>query len=94
MTFARRVDENQAEIVRALEKIGAFVQPLYRVGQGCPDLAVAWRQRWFFFEVKRDAKAKTTHDQKRWYAKLGGQAPVFIVTSAIEAINFMQRVQP
>lgn len=92
MRRAARTDSNQDAIVQALRKMGAFVQPLHRVGQGCPDLAVAWRQRWYLFEVKRDAKAKLTPDEKQWFSDVGGRAPVYVVTNALEAINFMQLV--
>lgn len=91
MTFARRVDANQAEIVAALRKIGAAVTPLHTVGQGVADLLVSWRQRWFLFEVKSDHKGKLTPDEKRWIGEQ--RAPVFVITSASEAINFMQDVR-
>lgn len=94
MTYARKVDVNQAEIVAALRKLGAFVQPLHTVGNGCPDLLVGWRQKWFVFEVKRDSKAKLTPDEKDWFAEVGGRAPVYVITSAIEALNFMQLIEP
>ena len=40
MRRAARTDANQAEIVAALRGVGASVQPLHAVGQGCPDLLV------------------------------------------------------
>ena len=40
---AARVDANQPEIVKALRGVGATVQHLHKVGQGCPDLMVGWR---------------------------------------------------
>lgn len=94
MTYARRVDVNQDEIVKGLRKIGAFVHCLHREGSGCPDLLVGWRQKWYLLEVKRDGKARHTQDQRDWYASVAGRAPVYTVTSAIEAINFMQREAP
>lgn len=36
-------DRNQPAIVAALRGIGATVQPLHAVGQGCPDLLVGYR---------------------------------------------------
>jgi hypothetical protein len=92
MRRAARADENQAAIVAALRKMGAAVTSIHRVGQGVSDLLVSWRQRWYVLEVKRDHKSKLTPDEKDW---IGQQhAPVFVVTSAIEAINFMQGVRP
>lgn len=93
---ARRVDENQAEIVEALRQVGAQVTPMHTLGGGVSDLLVSWRQQWFVFEVKNPAKPKAdqalTPDQKRW---IGQQhAPVFIVTNPVEAVGIlsMQRI--
>ena len=94
MTYARRTDGNQEPIVSALRSMGAFVQPLTSVKCGCPDLLVGWRQRWFLLEVKRDSRAKLTQDERDWIASVAGRAPVFVITSAMEAINFMQGVKP
>lgn len=91
-----RVDENQAEIVEALRKMGATVQPLHTVGKGCPDLLVGWRQKNFLFEVKNPTKPKRdqrkTEDQEKWVREWRG--PVFVVTSALQAIGFLQSVTP
>lgn len=92
MRRAARVDANQAEIVKELRKIGAFVQPIHRLGQGVPDLLVSFRQRWLVMELKRDAKANLTPYEAKWVGKQ--RAPVFIVTSPLEAVEFLQRVQP
>ncbi|KAF0675095.1 hypothetical protein [Profundibacterium mesophilum] len=49
---AAKVDRNQAEIVAALRGVGATVQPLHGVGQGCPDLLVGYRRANILIEVK------------------------------------------
>jgi len=87
-----RVDANQAEIVEALRKIGASVQPLHAVGQGCPDLLVGWRGIVSLLEVKDGSKPpsarKLTEDQVKWHAEWRGQvAVVENVEQAIEAIT-------
>lgn len=96
MRRAARVDANQAEIVKALRKIGATVQPLHGVGNGCPDILVGWRQQNFLFELKDGEKPPSarqlTEDEKDWIA--GWKGPVFVVTSALEAVNFLQGVKP
>jgi hypothetical protein len=96
MRRAARVDANQAEIVKALRKIGATVQPLHAVGKGCPDLLVGWRQGNYLFEVKDGAKPPSaralTPDEQDWIA--GWRGPVVVVTSAMEAIGFLQGVRP
>lgn len=93
MRYAARVDENQAEVVAALRKIGAVVTPLHRVGQGVADLLVSFRQRWFLLEVKDGRKPPSarelTPEEERWIGEQ--RAPVFIVTSALEAVGLLQR---
>lgn len=96
MTYARRVDANQAAIVKAMRKLGATVQPLHTVGKGCPDLLVGWRQQNLLMEVKDGAKPPSarelTPDEREWIASWRG--PVFIVNSPLEAVNFLQGIKP
>lgn len=92
MRRAAKVDDNQAEIVAALRKIGASVQPLHAVGQGCPDLLVGWRGMTSLLEVKDGKKPpsarKLTEDQEKWHANWRGQvAVVETVEQAIEAVT-------
>lgn len=92
MRRAAKVDDNQAEIVAALRKIGASVQPLHAVGQGCPDLLVGWRGITSLLEVKDGKKPpsarKLTPDQEKWHAAWMGQVTVVeTVSEAIEAIT-------
>jgi hypothetical protein len=54
MTWAKKVDLNQAEIVETLRQTGMSVLILSRVGQGCPDLLVGFRNHNYLLEVKRD----------------------------------------
>lgn len=90
---AARIDENQPAIVKGLEKIGAKVTPLHRVGQGVSDLLVSFRQRWFLMEVKNPEKPKAdrelTPDQKKWIGQQ--RAPVYVVNDAQEAIDILMR---
>lgn len=94
--YARKVDANQADIVKALRKMGASVQSLRKIGQGCPDLLVAWRQKHLLFEVKDGSKPPSqrqlTDDEKKWIAAWRG--PVVIVTSVFEAEAFLHAVRP
>lgn len=91
MRLAARVDANQSEVVKAMRKVGAVVTPLHRVGQGVSDLLVSWRQRWFVMEVKT-ANGSLTPDQVRWIGEQ--RAPVVVVSSPIEAVQFLQDVRP
>ena len=45
-------DANQAEIVKALESVGASVLDLADVGRGCPDLLVGYAGREWLMEIK------------------------------------------
>jgi hypothetical protein len=72
MRRAAKVDRNQSEIVDALRKAGATVQPLHAVGQGCPDLLVGYRGRNWLIEVKDWQAAKSDRQlnerQTEWHA--------------------------
>ena len=61
MKHGRR-DANQAEIVKALESVGASVLDLADVGRGCPDLLVGYAGREWLIEVKMPT-GKLTPDE-------------------------------
>jgi hypothetical protein len=77
MTYAKRVDENQALIVQALRRVGAEVQSLASVGKGCPDLLCAFRGVNYLLEVKNGmlspSKRRLTVDEAAWHEALGTQ---------------------
>jgi hypothetical protein len=90
---AARIDRNHRQIVRALEQVGASVQSLAAVGDGCPDLLVGRAGRWFVLEVKDGSKppsARTlTPEQREWIDRANGD--VHVVTSIDEAIHVVMR---
>ncbi len=92
MRRAARIDDNQPQIVRALRSLGASVQPLSAVGQGCPDLLVGYRGATLVLEVKNkdgppSQRALTPH-QERWHRDWRGQlAVVHDITEALAALN-------
>lgn len=92
---AAKVDNNQAEIVKALRKIGASVQPLHTVGGGVPDLLVGMAGRNVLLEVKDGAKVpsaqKLTPDQVGWHRDWRGQ--VETVNSVEQAIIAIRSVK-
>jgi predicted RecB family nuclease len=55
--YAARVDDNQGEIVRAIQRIGGYVIDCSHVGSGFPDLLVAYRGRWSLIEIKDGEKS-------------------------------------
>lgn len=83
----KRVDANQADIVRALRQIGATVQTLHEVGRGVPDLLVGYDYRDFLLEVKAP-DGRLTDDELLWQHKWKGQvAIVRTVDEAMQAIG-------
>lgn len=93
MRRASKVDSNQKEITAALRKIGCTVTPTHTIGKGFPDLAVGYRGRNFFFEVKDGSLAPSrrslTEDEIEWHESWRGQ--VAIIENVDQAINFIQR---
>lgn len=85
---AAKVDANQKEIVEALRSIGATVQHLHAVAQGCPDLLVGRQGVNYLLEVKDGNKPpssrKLTPDQVNWHSLW--QGAVVVVKSVDEAI--------
>lgn len=90
MRRAARVDDNQEQVVKALRKAGAFVQHLYMVGGGCPDLLVGYRREAFLLEVKDASKPpsarKLTELEARWHRQWTG-LPVCVVHTPEEALQ-------
>ena len=87
-----KTDRNQAEIVAALRKAGATVQPLHAVGQGCPDLLVGYRGVNWLIEVKDFAASATDRKlnprQVEWHDGWKGQvARVETVGAALAVIG-------
>ena len=95
MRRAAKVDANQSEIVKALRQIGASVQLLHAVGQGCPDLLVGFRGVNVLIEVKDGKKPPSqrqrTPAQEEWIRTWRGQH--CLVTSVSEALGVFGIVQ-
>ena len=92
MAYARKVDVNQAEIVKTLRDAGADVFILSMVGKGLPDLLVTFKGETILMEVKRDSKAKFTPDQLKFIANWKG-GPLSRVDSpeaALRAIGLIR----
>lgn len=88
--YANRRDENEKEIVNALEQVGCTV---YRLDQPV-DLAVGRNGITMFIEVKNPDKPKKdrqlTKAQREFFADWKGQ--VCKVETAAEAIEVVQRL--
>ena len=89
MRRAAKTDANQTEIVKALRQVGAFVQSLAAVGDGCPDLLVGFRRATYMLEIKDGKKPPSarelTFDQIIWHTEWNG-GPCQVVTSIPEAL--------
>lgn len=88
---AAKVDRNQPEIVAALRKVGAQVACTSTVGQGFPDLVVAFRGRNILMELK-DSKQppsarQLTPAQKIFHAEWSGE--LHVVESIEQAIGVL-----
>ncbi len=92
MRRAAHIDANQPEIVDALLKAGASVEPkLARLGEGVPDLLVGIRGVNALFEIKDGrkvpSKRKLTDDEKVWHEKWRGK--VFVIYSVDDALRVL-----
>ena len=91
MSYARKVDDNQAAVVAALRRIGAEVTHLHSLGHGVADLLVSHHQVWYVIEIKDGNKPKSaralTPDEQAWIGRQ--HAPVFVVNSPEEAVGLL-----
>jgi len=93
MTFSKRTDKNQQEIINAMRKMGAIVMDLSKVGKGCPDLLVGINNKTALVEVKSSAKANYTPHQEKWLQawKGGTVARIDSIDSAIQLIKILSK---
>lgn len=93
MRRAAKVDANQPDIVRDLERIGCSVFRLSNVGKGVSDLLVGYRGKNILIEVKDGSKPpsarKLTPDQVIFRAEWRGQYDV--AESVEQAISIVTR---
>ena len=89
--YKKRVDENQKTIVHTFIALGASVIDLSRVGQGTPDLAIGYKGKTVFVEVKSSEKAPYTEPQIKFMQNWRGGAVSRIdsVDAAIRLIKML-----
>jgi hypothetical protein len=92
MTFAKKVDKNQASVVKALRDYGADVHLLHMVGRGIPDLLVAYEGHTILIEVKDGAHKVFTPEQIKFIAAWKG-GPLYRVNSSEEAIDVLKSLK-
>ena len=92
MRRAARADTNQTEIVAAYRRLGASVQHLHTIGQGCPDLLVGIGGLNVLVEVKH-GKGKLTPDEERWHDLWRGQVEIgYSVDEAVKRFEHWRDV--
>jgi hypothetical protein len=89
MAYAKKVDKNQALVVKALRDYGAHVFLLHMVGGGIPDLMVCYEEQTILIEVKDGADKKLTPQQITLFAGWKG-GPLHRVNSVQEAIEVLK----
>lgn len=90
MSYARRTDANQREIVSALRQMGFSVEITSGLGNGFPDLVVGKPGRVWLVECKSSAKAGYTEAQIEFRKRWTGAAPVRL-NSLEEAIDWAKK---
>lgn len=82
MAYAKKKDNNQAEIENELQELGFSVQSLHELGRGVPDLLLGKQGFNFIIEVKHDS-APLTDPEKTWHNAWKGQVRTAQSTSEI-----------
>jgi len=89
MSYIKKVDKNQKDVVKALRDYGADVFLLHTVGGGIPDLMVCYEEQTILLEVKDGADKKLTPLQITLFANWQG-GPLHRVNSVQEAIEVLK----
>ena len=92
---AARADRNQPAITRLFRQLGATVQHLHTVGQGCPDLLIGYQGLNGLVEIKDPeqppSKRKLTGDEEKWHKHWNGQ--VEIIETQEDVVIFLSRLR-
>ena len=90
---ARKIDDNQNEIVKMLRRIGCSVAITSMVGKGMPDLLIGFRKKNFLFELKdgnkTESRKRLTPDEEKFFNTWQGQ--VNKVESFEEILKIIQQ---
>jgi Holliday junction resolvase len=95
MTYAKRVDSNQKEIVKAFKDLGCSVFDTSRVGQGFPDLLVGRNKKTVLVEIKSSEKAAFTTAQELFMMNWRGSTVVRIndIEGAIRLVKLLDNAE-
>ena len=89
MSYIKKVDKNQKDVVKALRDYGADVFLLHTVGGGIPDLLCTYQDHTILLEVKDGADKQLTPLQIKLFANWQG-GPLHRVNSMQEAIEVLK----
>jgi Holliday junction resolvase len=92
--YAKRVDSNQKDIVQAFKELGCSVLDLSRVGQGCPDLLIGYKNKCAMVEIKSSNKAHFTEPQLKFIKNWKGSSITRIdsVEGVIRLVKLLDNV--
>ena len=93
MTYARRVDANHSQIVKAFRELGCSVFDTSRVAGGFPDILVGVNQKTALVEIKSSDKARFTPAQEAFMLNWQGStvARIDSVDAAIRLVNMLKK---
>jgi Holliday junction resolvase len=89
MSYIKKVDKNQKDVVKALRDYGADVFLLHTVGGGIPDLLCTYNDQTILMEVKDGEDKKLTPQQITLFANWQG-GPLHRINSVQEAIEVLK----
>ena len=89
MSFPKKVDNNQLEIVKAFRSMGATVLNLSGVGKGCPDLLIGYKNKPSVLVEIKSKTGKFTEPQLKFMEQWQG-GPVNRIDSVDGAIRLIK----
>ena len=75
MTYIRKVDKNQKEIVRTLRALGYSVRHTHIIGKGFPDIVIGKFGMNLLVEIKQEGES-LTEDEIKFFDEWRGNAMV------------------
>lgn len=90
MSWAHKVDMNQAELIAAFERMGCSVVNLSRCGAGIPDLAVSCHGLTELVEVKAE-DGQLTPDQIKFHRE--SKATIHIARCVADTANIVAQIK-
>jgi Holliday junction resolvase len=75
MSYLKRVDKNQSEIVDVARKLGYYVHHTHEVGKGFPDLVAGKKGINFLMEIK-NGNSSLTLQQKEFHKNFLGTVTI------------------